>query len=539
MGNGVELTAAQRWVIGISLASVTSMTSVLEGLVIFAYYNELDVTPADLSLSNFVVGLLGLCVSVVVGNLHDQMKDWKRIFMMVFSILYATALLLRYSAYFSSKTSAPAAAIYYVTCYSAEIIGRTGLSILQDTWIIESFDDQERRQLYPIVTAAGICGIILGLAIASLLPLDLIGLLISAMILITNSLITLRYYREPETVTVDESPTSPSTTQRSSKIPSVTTIASVFENSQYLICLFAMVFFWFYKSVPSLFVFFLADVMEVSQGRLSLVYVLGVLSYIVGGILAYPVTKYYTAVPHAETSSADAKHSLSRLALVGGAVGYGAVFLASYLHWALVVISLLLVGVANTAGSTIFKIFCADCVDYDLFLTKMKRPGAYVSVTNPLSTLIGIASVSLPLALMSLFGFEASHGGDDETSNNETMASTLVLRLWCGVIVGALCLVSYSFLRSYKVSSAPSSVLSLTSPIPPRPLSFTSPHPPRPLSFTSRDRWHCSSKDLGSNRSLLRETHLVLNSKHWLSSCRGNDGSKGFCSTHRVWRISS
>jgi hypothetical protein len=61
------------------------------------------------------------------------------------------------------------------------------------------------------------------------------------------------------------------------------------------------------------------------------------------------------------------------------------------------------------------------------FLTKMKRPEAYVSVTNPISTLIAIASVSIPLAVISICGFETNHGEDNGTSENNTMASTLRL----------------------------------------------------------------------------------------------------------------
>jgi Na+/melibiose symporter-like transporter len=482
----LELTTFQRWIIGIALASVTSMSSVLEGLVIFSYYHNYNVTPSNLSLSNFIVGLLGLCVSILVGNLHQYIKSYKRILMMIFSVIYAIAILLRYGTYLlspnTSSTSSSDGAIYYVSCYSFEIIGRTGLSILQDTWVIESFHDTERRKLYPIVTTAGICGIILGLLVASFLPLDIIGIILSTLILTANSFIVLLFYREPpateimspetefETWTRTEggissvSPSSPqSKKQRILKIPNVTTIASVFENSQYLICLLALIGFWFYKSLPSLFMFFLSDVMKIHEDHLSMVYVFCVLSYILGGILAYPLTRYYTkpstndninttTITTIDDSDEDQKYSLARFALIGGAIGYGALFLVSYLHWSLVVVCLLIIGLTNTSGSTIFRIFCADCVDYDQFLTKMKRPEAYVSVTNPISTLIAIASVSIPLAVMSLCGFETNHGEDDGTSDNDTMASTLVLRLWCGVILGVLCVISYLILRNYKVS---------------------------------------------------------------------------------------
>lgn len=439
----MELSNFQRWILGISLAAVTSITSVLDGVVLFYYYQNHNVTPESLSLSNFIVGLFGCCFAILIGNLHYQMKESKKFYFLLFAVLYSLALCLRYGVYLSSSSSGSSIAIYYVTSYSIEIIGRTGLVILQETWIIEYFDDNERRKLYPILTAAGICGIILGLAIASF-PLRYIGIFISLLIIFSN-LYIMTYFTT--------SSSSSSSTSLEKQLPSVTSMASVFENQQYLIVLISMIGFWFYKSLPSLFMFFLADVMKLNQNALSFVYVMCVLAYIVGGIIAYPLTTYFTK--HI-SFTIDYKHSLAQIALFGSTVGYILLFFVSYTHWSFVVIVLVLIGTANSCGSTIYKIFCADCVDYDQLLSCIKRPEVYVSVTSPLNILFSIASVSIPLAIMALCGFEpVQDDQDDKSHDNDTAASTLALRLWCSFVLASLCIVAYLILNAYyKVSQS-------------------------------------------------------------------------------------
>ena len=63
-------------------------------------------------------------------------------------------------------------------------------------------------------------------------------------------------------------------------------------------------------------------------------------------------------------------------------------------------------GFVVALANVIFGILTAEIIDYDELLCGKKRPAAYRSITNPLSTFITIGGLSLPFAMMSATGFK-------------------------------------------------------------------------------------------------------------------------------------
>jgi hypothetical protein len=88
--------------------------------------------------------------------------------------------------------------------------------------------------------------------------------------------------------------------------------------------------------------------MKINEDHLSMVYVLCPFIFFVEFLLnlsqdilpnPVPMTTSTTTI---DSRDEDQKYSLARFALIGGAIGYGALFLVSYLHWSLVVVCLII-----------------------------------------------------------------------------------------------------------------------------------------------------------------------------------------------------
>jgi Na+/melibiose symporter-like transporter len=176
---------------GLSCATIESALAVTEGLVFYHYNNNKKVSAEYLSLSNFVIAAITIYISIIVGNLSDRArgKFRRKPFVLFFAPLYAVGAFFRYGA-FVGKEYAPA---YYLVSYACQTIGRAGLSISNDAWNMELANEEvDRSDLYATISALGVAGITLGLALTTLplllnafvLPILLVGVNITNVVMI-------------------------------------------------------------------------------------------------------------------------------------------------------------------------------------------------------------------------------------------------------------------------------------------------------------------------------------------------------------------
>ncbi|CAM9614257.1 unnamed protein product, partial [Ectocarpus fasciculatus] len=348
------------------------------------YYNDKKkVSTEYLGLANFVVGILTVYFSIVIGNLGDRStsKYRRKPLVMLFAPMYAVGLFFRYGA-FTSNSNAP---VYYVVTLAIQVIGRTGMSITNDAWNMElSNEEVDRGRLYSTMTAVGVAGILLGLAMTAV-PLILDGVFMSLGIIVSH---VANVVMIPEGTPME----------KRCFIPMVTNISSVMWNSQYRVYLATMSMVWFLNSVPPLLLFFLRYAVGQNEVGAQLSYTLCLAAFIFVGFLALP------CIP--KLIETKGKQFTANISLYGimvcGVVMFGASYLSPYAVIALFGI----VGFFSTLSNTIFSVIAADIVDYDELLTGMKRAASYTGTTNLPFMFISIGGSSIPLVLMSVLGFE-------------------------------------------------------------------------------------------------------------------------------------
>lgn len=178
------LSLRQRILRGIVTSTLESAIAVLEGIVLFHYNDKKKVSTEYLSLSNFVVGVLIVFVSIAVGNMSDRSKGRyrRKTYIMFFVPLYVVGTFFRFGAF----TSNEAAPLYYAVTYAIQIVGRSGMSITNDAWNMELANEEvDRGNLYATVSATGVFGILIGLGLTSV-PLVYSGTLLALSTVIFN-----------------------------------------------------------------------------------------------------------------------------------------------------------------------------------------------------------------------------------------------------------------------------------------------------------------------------------------------------------------
>lgn len=169
---------------GLSCTTVESALAVTEGIVVYHYNNNKKVSAEYLSLTNFVVAAITIYISIIVGNISDRAKGKyrRKQFVLFFVPLYAIGAFFRYGAFVNEKN----AAAYYLISFALQIIGRSGLSIVNDAWNMELANEEvDRSNLYSITAALGVVGIILGLGFTAL-PLILNAFVLPILLCLAN-----------------------------------------------------------------------------------------------------------------------------------------------------------------------------------------------------------------------------------------------------------------------------------------------------------------------------------------------------------------
>lgn len=422
-----QLSTFQRVVYGIANNFCGSVVGLVEGVVMFYYNDKKGVSTGYIGLANFVVGVLAAYTALLVGNASDRAKGKyrRKPYVAICAPLFAVGTLFRFGA-FTSNAGAPA---YYAITYAIQTVGSIGLRVAQEAWAVELVEEGlERSKLYAMATLLGIVGIGLGLALTAV-PLAIAGLI--AAILIVASNVCLICFLSDNTLM-----------HKRTFIPTIANISSVLWNQQFLIVLSLLMCIWFINTIPSLFMFFLRFAVDLSKDDAETYYAVCIAAFVVTGLLSLPFVSKSIAY--------KGKLFVLRTTLLC-VVGAGVLlFLATYVNVVLVVLIFGLVGGGTTIANVILSIITADCVTYDELLTGKKRGSSYQGILKPPNMLIQIAGSSIPLALMSLLGFDHSSNEDDDETES-TPGATLVLRMWCTLVVGFLIGLGYLVMRNYQV----------------------------------------------------------------------------------------
>lgn len=391
------LAVSQRLLRGLATTFFESGIAVLEGVVLFYYNDKKKVSTEYLGLANFVMAVLTVYVSVLVGNIGDRSTSIfrRKPMIMIFTPLYAAGIFFRFGA-FTSEENAP---IYYAVTLAMQVIGKSGAAITNDAWNMElSNEEVDRSKLYSTMTAVGVVGILLGLGMIAL-PLVISAVIISVGVigsLIANIMLI------PEGTPME----------KRCFVPMVTNISSVAWNSQYRIYLGTLSCVWFLNSVPPLLMFFLRFAVGQNEDGAELSYTFCLAAFILIGFLALP------CIP--KLIEFRGKIFTANIALYGvmicGVLMLGASYLSPY-----AVIGLFgIVGFFATLSNTVFSIIAADIVDYDELLTGMKRAASYTGVTNLPYMFISTGGSSIPLVLMSVLGFKEPPIDDDVDDDGDS-----------------------------------------------------------------------------------------------------------------------
>lgn len=421
------LTTYQRLVYGLINTGVYSCVALLEGVVLFYYSDKLHVSLEYLGLANFVIGALAAYFAVIGGNASDRAKSKyrRKAYILLFGPLYAAGLFFRIGG-FTSQQNAP---VYYIISYSIQTIGYTGMDVVTQAWGVELASEvADRNSLYSISTACSFAGVFLGLIFA-VLPLKIAAVVLTGIMVVAIILAVLQL------------PDNTPLTKRAF-VPTVANMTSVFWNSQFLIYLVASCFIAILNTVPQLLMFFIKFAMGIHGDQIAFWYSACVAVFVIMGVMVLPfmrklVDKFGTL-------------PLVKLA-IGVAAAMGMVMLVfSYVHIIFIVIAFGLVGMFSTVANVVLSIIYAECIDYDELLCGKKRGSSYSGVHTPIRLFIQIAGGSIPLMLMSAVGFQDSTDDSDDSSSS-TFAATLVLRMWCTVVISLCMIGAYVSLSYYKI----------------------------------------------------------------------------------------
>lgn len=109
-------------------------------------------------------------------------------------------------------------------------------------------------------------------------------------------------------------------------------------------------------------------------------------------------------------------------------------------------------------GSRLWVNLFIICLNYILFIclscalfSGKKRAATYGSVINLVRLLVTISGTGIPLAIMSVLGFESSSGSDDDDSSS-TPGATLAIRVWCTLCISVFFAMAYFFMLNYNIT---------------------------------------------------------------------------------------
>jgi Na+/melibiose symporter-like transporter len=421
------LTTYQRVIYGLINTGVFSCTALLEGVVLFHYSDSLHVSLEYLGLANFVIGALAAYFAVLGGNLSDRAKSKyrRKTYILLFGPLYAAGLFFRLGG-FTSEQFAP---LYYVISYACQTIGYTGLDVVTQAWGVELASEvSDRNNLYSISTGCSFAGVFLGLVFA-MLPLKIAAVVLTGIMVVAIALAVLQL------------PDNTPLTKRAF-VPTVANTASVFWNPQFVVYLVASSFIAILNTIPPLLMFFIKFCMHIKGDAITQWYSACVAVFVVMGVVVLPFMRKLV----------DRFGTIACVKLaIAVAMAMGVVmFVFSYVSMVFIVVAFGLVGMFSTVANVVLSIIYAEVIDYDELLCGKKRGSSYSGVHTPIRLFIQIAGGSIPLMLMSAVGFTTSNDDHDDKSTS-TFASTLVLRLWCTLVISLCMLGAYIALSSYKV----------------------------------------------------------------------------------------
>jgi Na+/melibiose symporter-like transporter len=181
-------------------------------------------------------------------------------------------------------------------------------------------------------------------------------------------------------------------------IPTITNISSVMWNSQFRVFLGAIIFISFLSSTTPLLLFFFRFVMDLSSEQAASYNIACIIAFFIAGLLSLPVTPYFLRRFGKLTV-------LRTVLLILAALGLAKLGI-SYWSPIGIVVTYAIVGFVATCAGISVGIISADVVDYDELLCGKKRSSSYQAVLQPLGYFVGIASSSIPLAIMGATGFE-------------------------------------------------------------------------------------------------------------------------------------
>ena len=405
------LTVSQRLLRGMTSTFFESGAAVLEGVVLYYYNEKKNVSTKYLGLAGFVMAVLTVYVSILVGNIGDRStaKFRRKPIVMIFAPLYAAGTFFRFGA-FTSEADAP---VYYAVTLAMQVIGRAGIGVTNDAWNMElSNEEVDRSKLYSTMTAVGVVGILLGLAMTTF-PLVVNAAIVSVGIFVSS---VANVILIPEGTPME----------KRCFVPMVTNISSVIWNKQYLVYLGTLSMVWFVNSVPPLLMFFLRFVVGQNDSGAKMSYTFCLAAFILVGFVALP------CVP--KLIEFRGKIFTANLALYGlmacGVVMFGASYWSPYA----VIAVFGTVGFFATLSNTVFNVIAADIVDYDELLTGMKRAASYTGVTNLPFMFISTGASSIPLVLMSVLGFTeppTDDEADDDGDSTDGLCGFILLHNLC------------------------------------------------------------------------------------------------------------
>jgi Na+/melibiose symporter-like transporter len=185
-------------------------------------------------------------------------------------------------------------------------------------------------------------------------------------------------------------------------IPTITNISSVMWNGQFRVYLTANIFLSFLSSVTPLLLFFFRFAMDLSSDAAGSYNIACIIAFFIAGLVSLPITPYFLRRFGKLTV-------LRTVLLILAALGL-AMLGISYWNPIGIVVGYGVVGFVITCASIAAGIISADVVDYDELLCGKKRSSSYQAVMQPVGYFVGIASSSIPLAIMGATGFEVGVG---------------------------------------------------------------------------------------------------------------------------------
>ena len=175
-------------------------------------------------------------------------------------------------------------------------------------------------------------------------------------------------------------------------------MSSVWWNDQYKIQFITGLFISIVNSVIAVLLYLFMYPMGETSATAQTSFSFCVIAFIISGFFANVSATFFI-------KRYGALNLSRRLILIFAGVGI-LLFIFSYIDSILIAVIFLFCGFIFGLANVSFSILGAEVIDYDELLCGKKRAASYNAFGSPISTFIGIAGSSIPLALMSSLGFE-------------------------------------------------------------------------------------------------------------------------------------